>query len=284
MGKIWPCIRGPFSTIRQGWRVALAAGAFLYFFTGGAFLSWVLLPLGRLGVASEHEKRNRCQRMVQRAFLIFHAYMRHCGLVNFNPRSARLSQPHQPVVIVANHPTLVDTTAMLAAYDRLCVVTKASLHQSPLLGPLLRYCGHIDSGDVAFQSVFEMIEQAKTRLSDGYSVLIFPERTRSPIRTLHRFRRGAFELAQQAGAPILPVFIYAEPPALKRGQPWWDIPRESIQFRLVPGALILPHDQAGQPRDSHTLRSLAHAFIAENHQRQCELEPRPDCQNIGLGL
>lgn len=284
MGKIWLSARGLFPSIRQGWRIILAAGAFLYFFLGGALLSWVILPLAKLGASSEQQRRVRCQRIVQRAFLIFHAYMRHCGLVDFDPRHPRLEQPAQPAVIVANHPTLVDTTAMIATYDRLCVVTKASLHQGYLLGRLLRYCGYISSGDVAFQSVYDIIAQAKQRLADGYSILIFPERTRSPHRNLHRFRRGAFELAAQAGAPILPVFIFAEPPALKRGQPWWDIPRQSIQFRMVPGELILPYDPSGQPRDSHTLRALAHTFIAEHHQRQLQMALKPDSQSATLGL
>lgn len=250
---------------KQSFRIGLAAGAFAYFFIGGAVLSWIVLPLCQLSRGTECEKRERCQKIVQHAFVIFHAYLRKTGLLNFNPAEYRAGFPDRPAVIVANHPTLVDTTALIATYDRLCVVTKSSLHRNLLIGPLLRYCGHLRSGEIAFESVFEMIETSKNRLAEGCSILIFPERTRSPYRQLHRFRRGAFELAEQAGVPVLPVFIWAEPPGLKRGQPWWDIPRKTIQFKLMVGTLILPLDSTKNPYNSRKLRDMARTYIQAQH-------------------
>ena len=71
-------------------------------------------------------------------------------MVAYDPRRAPRPLPEGPFVLVTNHPTLVDVTAMIAAYGELCVVAKGSLFRNPLIGPLLRLCGHINSGQSGF--------------------------------------------------------------------------------------------------------------------------------------
>ena len=127
-------------TLREIVRGGLAGSAFLAFGIGGAILSWIVLPLASCDWNRTRRQR-RCQRIVQATFVLFHDYMTLIGVVGFDPRRAPRPLPEGPFVLVTNHPTLVDVTALIAAYGELCVVAKPALFRNPLLGPLLRLCG-----------------------------------------------------------------------------------------------------------------------------------------------
>lgn len=228
-------------TLRQLGRIVLAAGAFLGFGLGGALLSWVVLPLAGFGRDRVSRQRRR-QRIVQASFVLFHDYMRLCGLVDFDPRRAPGLALDGPLVLVSNHPTLVDVTALIAAYGELCVVAKGSLFRNPLVGPLLALCGHIDGGGAQFGAGTQVVDEAVARLRAGHRVLMFPEGTRSPFDGLGRFHVGAFAAAFGSEVPIAPLAIDADPPGLKKGQAWWQIPARSIDLRVRPLAPLSPEE------------------------------------------
>jgi 1-acyl-sn-glycerol-3-phosphate acyltransferase len=218
-------------TLKQALRIALAAGAFIGFGLGGALLSWIVLPIASLD-RDRARRQRRCQRLVQATFVLFHDYMRVCGLVAYDPRGAPRNVPDGPFVLVTNHPTLVDVTALIAAYGELCVVAKGSLFRNPLIGPLLRLCGHIDGGQSGFGTPAHVLDQAIERLRQGQRVLMFPEGTRSPHTGLLRFRSGAFSAAFAAQVPVVPAAIAAQPPGLKKGQAWYAIPTTAIVWTV----------------------------------------------------
>jgi len=219
-------------TLKQGLRIVLAGGAFLGFGLGGALLSWLVLPVLSCD-PNRVRRQRRCQRAVQLSFVLFHDYMRVCGLVDYDPRKDRAALPDGPLVLVTNHPTLVDVTALIAAHGELCVVAKRSLFRNPLVGPLLRLCGHIDGGTGGFGVGTDVLAQSVDRLRAGHRVLMFPEGTRSPLSGLSRFRGGAFSAAFEAGVPVVPLAIVADPPGLKRGDAWYEIPTTSIRLSLT---------------------------------------------------
>lgn len=245
-------------TARQGLRILLAALAFIGFGLGGALLSWLVLPIASCDWDRVRRQR-RCQRLVQTTFVLFHDYMRITGLVAFDPRRARQPLPEGAFVLVTNHPTLIDVTALLAAYGELCVVAKSSLFLNPLLGVLLRLCGHIESSKADFGAPSGVVAQAVERLQRGQRVLMFPEGSRSPAVGLRRFHVGAFTTAVEAVAPILPGIIRAHPPGLKKGQAWYDIPTRPIEWSLT----LLAPIEASPAMSARELMSLARERIEE---------------------
>lgn len=245
-------------TFRQALRILLAALAFIGFGLGGAVLSWVVLPLASCDW-NRVRRQKRCQRLVQATFVLFHDYMRATGLVAFDPRRAPRPLPEGAFVLVTNHPTLIDVTALIASYGELCVVAKSSLFINPLIGVLLRLCGHIEGHKAELGERSSVVAQAIERLHSGQRVLMFPEGSRSPETGMRRFHAGAFTTAVQAGAPILPGIIRAEPPGLKKGQPWYDIPLQPIEWSLT----LLPLIEAVPGTDSRDLMRLARTRIEE---------------------
>jgi len=227
------------SVVRVG-RMIITAGAFAAFYSGAAILSWILLPLLTRGEDRLVHRALCSQALVRRAFILFHDFMRVCRLLDFDPRRDVLRLPEGACVVVANHPTLVDVTALIAAGGPMCVVAKPELSNSIAFGRLLRHCWHIDvSGDDGL-AASSVVGEAMTRLQAGLRVLIFPEGTRSPEGGLGRFHRGAFQIAAWAGVPVVPLFLRCDPPVLSKTAPWYRAPRIVPHLSLQQLPTLLP--------------------------------------------
>lgn len=255
--------RPPAGLIRHVLRVALTAVAFTGFFLGAAFLGSVLLQLARLWPGTLTERQRRCQRLVRASWVVFHDYLRWVGLVDFD-RKRHALDVRAPAIVIANHPTLIDITALTVAVGPACIVAKKALFSNPLIGPLLRACGHIAVG-LPGDGTESAVDQAEARLRSGHVVILFPEGTRSPVGGLGRFRLGAFELARRTGLAILPVRITAEPPALWKGLPWYAIPRQTVDFRLqtLPTISVDPSATMTELRDITATTKAALAARSE---------------------
>jgi 1-acyl-sn-glycerol-3-phosphate acyltransferase len=233
-----PGRRTLFSRARRGVRAALVVSAFAWFW-GGAFLfSWFVLPLVALSGGTNRARRYRaCQRVVRASFRLFHGYMRVLTLVDAQvvgtiPRRSGGG----PVVLVSNHTTLVDTTAIICAYPHTCALAKAPYTGSVVVGPLLRLVGHISTGTGRWLST------AIERLRDGFDILVFPEGTRSPPKGLGPFHRGAFEIACRADVPVVLLLSSCEPSALTKERAFWDQPDQVAVLSIRPTLLLEPRD------------------------------------------
>jgi len=223
-------------------RTLFTGSAFLFFFSGGALLSYFVLPLVHAWPGTAFQRARRCRLLVGRAWVLFHDYMRVTAILRYDPRLTRLEIPPGPFVLVANHPTLVDVTALVATFPDIAIVAKAAMFRSPLVGRLLRLCDHIRSDDGPFGGA-AVVSAAVERLARGTPVLIFPEGTRSPRHALGTLRTGAFEMAARAGVPVVAALLRCEPPTLMRGDPWYAIPERTADltveqlatFRVAPG-------------------------------------------------
>jgi 1-acyl-sn-glycerol-3-phosphate acyltransferase len=206
--------------ISRGIAVALAI---LFFWTGGFVLAWLVVPYLMLSERDPFRRRRKLQRVVAWTWAWF---LRGCEAIRiYRVRYVGVPPADGPCVIVANHPSLLDVTAIIARMPHACCVVKSSLVDSPLVGRLLRACGHVAAGDGSLMAGVGVLDAVRERLQEGFPVLVFPEGTRSPLGGMHRFRRGAFEIAQRAGVPVVPLFLRCDPPALGKGTPVWRHPR-----------------------------------------------------------
>ena len=111
-------------------------------------------------------------------------------------------------VIVLNHRAMTDIPALYYVPLNFRWVSKREVFRLPFFGQYLYLHGDIciDRGRGS-EAMEQLLRKGKKWLSRGASVAIFPEGTRSKDGEIHRFKAGAFALAQAAGVDILPVVL-----------------------------------------------------------------------------
>jgi putative phosphoserine phosphatase / 1-acylglycerol-3-phosphate O-acyltransferase len=125
---------------------------------------------------------------------------------------------HRPALFLFNHQSTVDGYVLLTLLRRgVTGIAKKEVAKMPLLGQILRALdfAFIDRGNTG--SSKEAMQPAVDRLRHGMSVVIAPEGTRSLTPRLGQFKKGAFHIAMQAGAPIVPVVIRNTYEVMPRG-------------------------------------------------------------------
>ena len=121
-------------------------------------------------------------------------------------------------IFVANHGSWCDVPALGTILTRFKFVAKAELARVPLFGAAVRAIGsvYIDRGNRA--SSVESLREAAAKIHGGASVVVFAEGTRGTGYPLRPFKKGAFVLAINAQAPIVPVVIHGAIDVLPRGR------------------------------------------------------------------
>lgn len=221
----------------------------------GLVMGWLLVPLASIGAKTEMERVRRAQWTLCKCSRFWVAFMKAGGLLAL--RRGELPcpiEPGHPAIVVANHPTLLDIFMIVATVPGITFVAKASWVDSPLTGRLLRAGRAIrgpTEGTTPVPGETSVLDAIVAQLHDGYPVMLFPEGTRSPKGGgLRKFRAGAFEAAIRANVPLVSVLVKVDPPALAKGQPWWDIPRVRAQFSVDVIDVRTPtRDEDGSGRD-----------------------------------
>lgn len=116
--------------------------------------------------------------------------------------------PEGPVVVMGNHQGYFDIMLVLGYIDKpLAFIAKKELSKLPLVSSWMRYLGCIflDRKDV--RQAVEVFQKAVNQVKSGWSMVIFPEGTRSKSNTLAPFKKGSMKLPLRAGVPIVPVSI-----------------------------------------------------------------------------
>lgn len=127
--------------------------------------------------------------------------------------------PERPQILVANHVSWYDILALAAFVPgRSIFVAKAELRKVPLFGRSLEGCGHIFIDRRDLTRAVESLASASRRLKEeSPTIIMFPEGTRSATGELQPFKKGAFVLAIETGADVVPAAISGSREILKKG-------------------------------------------------------------------
>lgn len=130
-----------------------------------------------------------------------------------NPAGEKFTKP---AVVIANHQSFMDILVMLSLSPRIVMVTNKWVWRSPVFGGLIRYVGFIFAGDgVEFNE-----DIVRKRVEEGFSIVIFPEGTRTYDGKLKRFHKGAFHLSETLKLDIVPVLLYGTGNIIAKSQPF----------------------------------------------------------------
>ena len=131
-----------------------------------------------------------------------------------------------PVVFIANHQSYADILTFLYCIKnhQVAFIAKDALEKIPIFGKWIKRIRGIFMHREDARSSLMTIKQGVQYLNDGFSLIIFPEGTRSHSSQMAEFKAGSFKLATKAKVPIVPVTLdggyhmYEETGAVLPGQ------------------------------------------------------------------
>lgn len=130
------------------------------------------------------------------------------ALCRIKTRGHEHLDPKQSYVFVANHQGAFDIFLVYGFLKHPIIwMQKQSLRSIPFVGFASQKAGHVfvDNSTVATRAA--TIETAKERVSNGVSIVVFPEGARTRTGKMSRFKRGAFHIAHDMKLPIVPLTL-----------------------------------------------------------------------------
>ena len=122
-------------------------------------------------------------------------------------------------IFMPNHLSMFDHWSLLAhlPVQQFGFAAKASLFAIPFLGWHLTRSGNVPVNRWKPRQTVKRFRQVGERIEEGWSLVIYPEGERTVGDRFARFKRGAFLLARNARAPIVPITIIGAHRRLPRG-------------------------------------------------------------------
>ena len=147
----------------------------------------------------------------------FHIPRRHIDMHHFDLK--------KPAIVIANHQSFVDILFGLNFSSKMLLQTKDWVWNNYFLRSIVRFS---DSYPISY-GYDQNLQLIKEKMTEGYSFMIYPEGSRSVDMEIKRFHKGAFFMAQELEADILPIlfhgagtimpikepFLYSEPLRIK---------------------------------------------------------------------
>src|SRR5207302_1560460 len=162
-------------------------------------------------------------------------------------------------VFVSNHQSIYDIPVIFASLPyQLRIIAKASLARFPVLGWHLRRGGHLFV-DRRHPDRAGILKRWRALVSEGLSLIIFAEGTRSGNGHVSRFKAGSILLAIEAGLPIVPLAVIGTRQVMPKGR----LRTEPAHVRLVVHDPIVPPALADPTaRDAKAIADRVHAVVA----------------------
>ncbi len=141
--------------------------------------------------------------------------------------------PDKAYVMICNHQSMLDILVIYRLFRHFKWVSKEELFHVPLVGWNMSLNRYIRIKRSSLQSQRNMLDACVQNLKAGSSVMIFPEGTRSSTSQMRPFKEGAFHVAREAGADILPMVLEGSARAVPDKGRWFRR-TASIRLKILP--------------------------------------------------
>jgi 1-acyl-sn-glycerol-3-phosphate acyltransferase len=210
------------------WRLVVTGFCFLAFSVIGIVFSAIILPALNLLPGAAGKRHALVKRLIRSLFTLLVNVLRATGVMRLETSGVERLRNAREVLVLANHPSLIDIVVLLSLIPRATCVVKGGLWSSPVFAGMVSAAGYIKNDSTPEQ----LLEDCERELAAGNAVIIFPEGTRSRPNEPLKFLRGAAHLALKSGRPIVPVLLHCNPPTMTKGSRWYQIPSEPFRFRV----------------------------------------------------
>lgn len=131
------------------------------------------------------------------------------------------------LLILANHPSLIDIVILMAFVKQADCIVKSGLWRNPFTRATIRAAGYVrnDSGP-------GLLKDCIASLQNDSNLIVFPEGTRTPADGTIMLKRGAANIAVRAMRNVTPVFIRCAPRTVGKGKEFLQALSRAIYFTV----------------------------------------------------
>lgn len=219
--------------------------SFGYFDLGGVLLSayaWVIMKINPKAHLKKQMGLHKVVSKFMKSVLYTNPFLTKKVINNHGETFIK------PAMLVANHTSFLDILAIGMLSPKLIYLVKDHVYNSPTVGSAAKLHGAYPvSGGV--ENGEEFLEH---KVSQGFSIVAFPEGARSSTNKVNRFHKGAFYLAERLNLDIIPVMIHGGAEVSPKGS-----------FIIRDGSFtveILPRIKAGDTAFGATYRERPKLF------------------------
>jgi 1-acyl-sn-glycerol-3-phosphate acyltransferase len=170
----------------------------------------------------------------------------------------------KPAIIIANHQSHIDLLLILMMHPKIIVLTNEWVWKNPLFGHIVRFLDFFPN----YSGVEQGLEKFEEKVKEGYSILIFPEGSRSEDSKVKRFHKGAFFIAEKLNLEILPIILHGVGDTMAKGE---QILRSgNITVKFLPR--ISPSDTSYGEDYSERTKRISRYFKDEMQRMKDEVE------------
>lgn len=169
----------------------------------------------------------------------------------------------KPAIIICNHQSSLDIVPLIMLNPKILMLTNNKKWNAPIFGPVIRMADYFPSEEIE-----QKTDKIADRMKHGYSLIIFPEGTRSEAGDIGRFHKGAFYLAEKLDADILPIMIHGTNYTLTKKDALLKNGQVTLKFlpRIKPGDLQFGNGYVERAKQ------IGKYFRAEFHVLKTEIE------------
>lgn len=175
------------------------------------------------------------QKLIHEMFSFFVGYLRAFGLVELDAGELSELRQSDGLIVVANHPCLLDAVLMVAQMPRAVCLMKGSLARNIIFSGTSRLAGYVHN-----KSGLGLVKKCEERLKEGTNLLVFPEGTRTVGEKLLPFKMGFALTAVTSRSPVQTIIIKANSNYLGKGWPLFKRPAFPLRYSLRRGERFLP--------------------------------------------
>nr|WP_294931493.1 1-acyl-sn-glycerol-3-phosphate acyltransferase [uncultured Flavobacterium sp.] len=184
--------------------------SFFYYGFGGVLMSLCSLIIMPILPISEKTKMRGFRYVISKfmkSVLYSNPFVEKKIINNFNENFEK------PAIIIANHSSFLDILAIGMLSPKIIFLVNDWVYNSPIFGATVKKAGFYPVSE----GLENGIEHLRQKVNEGYSIMIFPEGTRSENNQIKRFHKGAFFLAEEFNLDIVPVLIHGVSEVLPKG-------------------------------------------------------------------
>ena len=241
-----------FERINHAWRLFATGLSFFSFGLGGVALWLFVFPVLTLLVRDPVRRSRHARAIIHHTFAGFIGLMHRLGVLTYEVRGRERLQ-RSGLLVLANHPTLIDVVFLVSLIPNADCVVKSRLAGNPFTRGPVKATGYISNDNGA-----ALVDDCIASVRSGKNLIIFPEGTRTPRAGAGQLQRGAANIAVRGVLDITPVIIRCDPPTLSKGEKWYHIP--SRRFHV---AIEVQDDLPVAPFISGTSEAIASRRLTE---------------------